>query len=318
MDTFDLVTDELRSLGSAFVAALPRLALALAVLAGFYVLARVLRRAARRLSMHRGRHSAVGLVLGRLAQFAIVVLGVLVAATIVFPSFRMGDMVEVLGLTSVALGFAFRDILQNFLACILILWTRPFVIDDQIVYKEFEGTVTDIQTRATFIETYDGRRIVIPNAELFTNAVTVNTANARRRMEHDIGIGVGDDIERARAIVLAALRRIDGVEASPAPDVCVVDLADSSVKLRVRWWIEPPRRADVVAARDRVLTHLKARLLEEGIDLPFPTTQVLFHDQTESTDGDRRRQREGWPAGRAEPPPPRRNTAEPSSTGRAR
>lgn len=317
MDTFSLLTDELRSLGSEIVAALPRLALAIAVLAGFYAVARLLRRAARRLSMNYGRHAAVGLVLGRLAQFAIVLLGVLVAATIIFPSFRVGDMVEVLGLTSVALGFAFRDILQNFLAGILILWTRPFVIDDQIIYKDFEGTVTDIQTRATFIETYDGRRIVIPNAELFTNAVTVNTANARRRMEHDIGIGVGDDIERARAVVLESLRRIEGVESSPPPDVCVVDLADSSVKLRVRWWIEPPRRADVVAARDRVLTQLKARLIEEGIDLPFPTTQVLFHDQTESTDGDRRRQREGWPAGRGEAPSPRRVPPDSRPIGRA-
>lgn len=316
MDSVELLTRTLTSLGRATLAALPRVVIALLVFAIIYAIARVVRQVATRLSTRRGRHLSVGLVLGRLAQSAILIFGLLVGATIVFPSFQAGDLVEVLGLTSVALGFAFRDILQNFLAGILILWTRPFVIDDQIIYKDFEGTVTDIQTRATFIDTYDGRRIVIPNAELFTNAVTVNTANPLRRMEHDLGIGVGDDIERARAVVLDTLAGLDGVERRPAPDVCVVDLADFSVKLRVRWWITPPRRADVVAARDQVLTALKARLLAEGIDLPYPTTQVLFHDQTEVTDGDRRRQREGWPAGPDGAPGPRRAARAPAEGSR--
>lgn len=318
MDALDLLTDQLLKLGRSAIAALPRLAIAVLVLVIVYAFARFVRHVARRLSTRGGRHVSVGLVLGRLAQSAILILGFLVAATIVFPSFHVGDMVEILGLTSVALGFAFRDILQNFLAGILILWTRPFVIDDQIVYKDFEGTVIDIQTRATFIETYDGRRIVIPNAELFTNAVTVNTANPVRRMEHDIGIGVGDDIEHARSIVLDTLHSIDGVESTPPPDVCVVDLADFSIKLRARWWIKPPRRADVVAARDLVLTRVKARLIDEGIDLPYPTTQVLFHDQTEVSDGDRRRQREGWPAGKTDVPPSRRREASPLPSDRPR
>ena len=85
--------------------------------------------------------------------------------------------------------------------------------------------------------------------------------------------------------------------ADPAPEVLVVDLAGSSVNLRARWWIEPPRRADVMASLDRVLAALKTALQQAGVDLPYPTTQVLFHDQTEETDGDRTRQREGWPAG---------------------
>jgi uncharacterized membrane protein len=105
----------------------------------------------------------------------------------------------------VAIGFAFRDILQNFLAGILLLLTEPFRIDDQIIVKEFEGTVEDIQTRATMIRTYDGRRIVIPNAELFTESVIVNTAFEKRRLEYDVGIGYGDDIERAKALILEAI-----------------------------------------------------------------------------------------------------------------
>ena len=183
--------------------------------------------------------------------------------------------------------------------------TEPFRINDQIVFKDFEGTVENIETRATTLKTYDGRRIVIPNSELFTNSVTVNTAFESRRLQYDVGIGYGDDIDYAKQLMLAALQSIPEVMKDPAPDVLVMELAESTVNLRVRWWIKPPRRADDLVSRDKVLSTIKKTLVENGIDLPFPTQQILFHDQTEDTDGDRSRQREGWPAGKKEVPKPR-------------
>ena len=139
-----------------------------------------------------------------------------------------------LGIGSVAIGFAFKDIFQNFLAGILILITKPFRVNDQIVFKEYEGTVEDIQTRATYLKTYDGRRVVLPNGELFTNSVTVNTAFAQRRMEYDVGIEYGADIDRARGIILDILQRTEGVDPDPKADVIVVRLAESDVRLRAR------------------------------------------------------------------------------------
>ena len=245
------------------------------------------------------------MVLGRLAQGAVILLGLFVALSIVVPTFRAGDLVQLLGISGVAIGFAFRDILQNFLAGILILLTEPFQIDDQIVFKNFEGTVENIQTRATTIRTYDGRRIVIPNAELFTNAVTVNTAFENRRVQYDVGIGYGDDIDQAKELILEAIASVDGVLREPSPDALVMELAGSSVNIRARWWIKPPRRADALDMQDKVLTAIKKKLFANGIDLPFPTQQILFHDQTEETDGNRSRQREGWPAGNKEVPKPR-------------
>ena len=85
----------------------------------------------------------------------------------------------------------------------------------------------------------------------------------------------------------------------------VVDLAASTINIRARWWINPPRRADAMDTQDQILTELNNKLVAAGIDLPFPTQQVLFHDQTESTDGDRTKQREGWPASQENNPRPR-------------
>ncbi len=284
---------------------LPNLVLAAIVFALFFAAASTLKSLVKRLT-RRYRHARnLGMVLGRLSQGVVILIGLFVALSIVIPSFKAGDLIQLLGISGVAIGFAFRDILQNFLAGILILLTEPFRIDDQIVFKGFEGTVESIETRATTIRTYDGRRIVIPNSELFTNSVMVNTAFENRRLEYDVGIGYGDDIDLAKRLILEALRSVDGVLSEPAPDVLVMELAESTVDIRVRWWISPPRRADALDARDRVLTAIKKKLTANGIDLPFPTQQILFHDQTEETDGIRSRQREGWPAGNREVPKPR-------------
>jgi small-conductance mechanosensitive channel len=146
---------------------------------------------------------------------------------------------------------------------------------------------------------------VIPNSELFTNSVTVNTAFENRRLEYDVGIGYGDDIDWAKQLMLEAIRSVEGVLKDPAPDVLVVELAESSVNIRARWWIKPPYRVDALDAQDKVITAIKQKLyVENGIDLPYPTRQILFHDQTEETDGNRARQREGWPAGNNQVPKP--------------
>ncbi len=309
MDIQSAITAAWNKIGgliNGFIILLPNIVLALIVFILFFFAARWLKLVVKRLTRRHRQARNLGMVLGRLAQGTVILIGLFVALSIVIPTFRAGDLVQLLGISGVAIGFAFRDILQNFLAGILILLTEPFKIDDQIVFKDFEGTVENIETRATTIKTYDGRRIVIPNSELFTNSVTVNTAYDSRRMEYNVGIGYGDDVEEAKRLMLEAIYSVDDVLRDPAPDVLLLELAESSVNIRARWWIKPPRRIDDLNSRDKVISAIKQKLyVENGIDLPYPTRQILFHDQTEETDGDRDRQREGWPSGNKEVPKPR-------------
>ncbi len=302
-----LALKTLRDLAEGFLARLPAIAIALVVFGLFFFAAGGVRALIRNVNARLGRQHNLGLVLGRLAQGAIALVGLLVALVIAVPGFQPGQLIQVLGLSTVAIGFAFQDILKNFLAGILLLLSQPFRIGDQIIVSKggYEGTVEEIQTRATFIRTYDGRRVVIPNADLFSDSVIVNTAYETRRLEYDFGIGYGDPIDEAKGIILDTLRRTEGVLDEPAPEVLLVKLGDFSVNLRARWWTRPPRKADVLTVQDRVLTKVAQALLGAGIDLPFPTQQILFHDQTEETDGDRARQREGWPAGKGSAPKPR-------------
>ena len=288
-----LVLDKIQTWTESFQRSLPNLVVASVVLLAFVGLGWGVQRSLVRWGKRHDRAN-LGEVLGSFLKWMVFLAGAVVALVIIIPTFNPGDLVAGLGITSVAIGFAFKDILQNWLAGLLLLIRRPFLVGDEIVVNDFEGKVEWIETRATMIRTYDGRRVIIPNADVFTNAVTVNTAFPVRRSEYVVGIGYGDRIEDARSAILAALADLEVVEHDPAPEVLVWDLAGSSVNLKVRWWSES-RRTNVVHVQATVVEAIKKALDRAGIDMPYPTQVVLLHDQTEEMDGIRGKQREGWP-----------------------
>jgi small-conductance mechanosensitive channel len=304
---FATIWQTVNGMAQGFMAMLPLLAAGIIVFAILLLVARTVRRVAERALSRTEPNAATAI--GRILYAGLVALAALISVTVAFPSMTPGRLVSVLGVGGIAVGFAFKDIFQNLFAGILILLRQPFRVGDEITTGDFTGTVEAIETRATWIRTYDGRRVIIPNSDVYTKPVTVISAYDLLRSEYDFGIGYGDDLSDAKAVAIGAITGIDGVLADPAPDVLVWDLAGSSKNLRVRWWTRP-QRMEVLAVRGRVLQAVAEAMAGAGIDLPFPTQVLLLHDQTEATDGDRTRQREGWPAGRDPPPPRWRNPPE--------
>ncbi|UIY44257.1 mechanosensitive ion channel family protein [Methylobacterium radiotolerans] len=298
---FSEALGRLEELGRSAVALLPGLAIALVLFGIGLLIAKGVRAAVRRAAELREASPGSASVLGRIAGGMTVLVSFLVAASVAFPSVSAADLFNLLGIGGVAIGFAFRDVLQNLLAGILILLTRPFVIGDQIRAGSHEGTVEDVWVRATVLRTYDNQRVLIPNATLFVDKITVITAHDKRRLAFPLTIGNGDDIREARRVIVEALRSTEGVLADPPPEALVTGLGSAGVDMTARLWIDPPRRRDAVDALDHAIANVKEALTAAGIDLPYPTSQILFHDQTEETDGDRSRQREGWPAGKSPP-----------------
>ena len=279
---------------------LPFIVVGLVFFIVFYFAAGLVRKLIRS-STENGNSANVGRVLGRIAQWFTIFVGLLIAVAIIAPSITPAKLLASLGVGGVAIGFAFKDILQNFMAGLLILLREPFSIGDQIASGDYEGTVEAIETRATIINTYDGRRVVIPNSQIYTNPVVVNTAKESRRTQYDVGIGCNDDINRAAEVMLEIMQGVDGVLDDPAPEVLCVALAESSVNLRCRWWTKSDQ-SSVVHISDAVIRQIKVALDQAAIDMPYPTTVVLFHDQTEENDGVRATQREGWPTDGNDPP----------------
>jgi len=277
-----------------FVRLIPNIGVALIVLILFIAMAKGLRKLTI-WQATRSHRDSLGQMLGSFVHLTLIFFGLLAAATIVFPTLHPGEVVTGLGVTSVAIGFAFKDILQNWLAGLLILLRQPFSIGDEIVLGSFEGAVQRIESRATIIRTYNGESIVIPNSEIYTNALRVKTAEPSRRSGFDVGIGYSDDSRRAVTILSEAVAQVDGVLPEPAPVVFHWALEASWVTLRVQWWTGSAQ-SEVAKTRSNVVECIKYTLDEAGMDMPFETQVHLQHDQTEDSDKSRESQREGWPA----------------------
>jgi len=250
----------------SFIARLPALILGITVFLMFYVLSILVSRVIH--SATRKYRPNLGAVFARLTGAATILLGFLVAFSVVAPSFQASDLIKVLGIGGVAIGFAFQNILQNFLAGLLLLWAEPFRIGDEIKLDNYEGSVEEIQTRATFIKTYDGRRVVIPNADLFTHAVTVNTALDIRRWEYDLNVKGAHNLDDVRSVIVKTVGKVPGILSDPAPEALVTDLSDldaNVVKMRILWWTKAPRQHEMLASYDKVLTAIRQALSQSTV-----------------------------------------------------
>ena len=220
-------------------------------------------------------------VLNRIGGILIIFVGFMIALVIAIPGFKAGQLVSALGIGSVAIGFAFKDIFQNLLSGILILLGEPFRIGDSIIVNGMEGTVEDIQVRATYLRSYDGRRLVIPNATVYTSPITVNTAYTQRRCEFVVGIGYEDDIAKAKQIIIEILNNDQLVLSQPSFTVIITALADFSVNLTIRWWINT-QETNIPASISDIQEKVKLEFTKHGINIPYPIQELKMTNNTDA------------------------------------
>jgi small-conductance mechanosensitive channel len=251
------------------IKAIPNILIGIAIFIAFLYLGRWLGKVVNRVMNKRGRDN-FGDLLGAFTRYLIVIAGIALSLTIMAPGLSPADLIASLGVSSVAIGFAFQDILQNWLAGILILLRQPFKIGDQIVVNEFEGTVEMVQIRSTIITTYDGQRVVIPNNTVYNNSVKVITAHEVIRSQYDVGLGYDENYLEAMKILKQTVEKVEGVSSEKPVETLVWDQADSWLTIRVRWWTKSDR-ASVVQVWSKVLLDTQQAMNDAGIDLPFPT-----------------------------------------------
>ena len=219
--------------------------------------------------------SSTELLIGRLSYGAVWVVGFVIALGVLGLDF--GALLGALGLTSVAIGFSLKDVLSNYISGVILLAARPFRINDQVVIDEYEGTITQIQLRATTMKTYDGRVVYIPNQEVFQASIINNTASPRRRSSVMVGIDYGEDISNAIAVIKQVLDNMEQVEKNPAPDVLVNELAASTVNLEIRFWVDS-RRSGFLATTSKVAQAVKEALEAANIDMPTDIYTLIVRE----------------------------------------
>lgn len=277
------VTDVRASIDTAFarlleaaISIVPRALAALLVIGVFWALAAGVRAVVRMISRRLIHDRTVENLIKQVSYYTVWLLGLIVAATAF--GLEPGALATGLGLTSLALGFALKDILSNFVSGLLILTLRPFQLGDQIVIGETEGTVERIELRATQIRTYDGRRVLVPNADTFTSRVTNNTAAPVRRGQVVCYLGYDVELQKVLRVLEEATLRAEGVIAEPQPSVAIREMGQSELAFQVQFWCDS-RRSDFMLTASRVRANLIDALRAAGIALPGPAVhQVVLRE----------------------------------------
>jgi small-conductance mechanosensitive channel len=268
-EAFDVIWRKVDGWDNDFVLLIPNLIVSLIVALLFVALAWTFAVIVRHAFRRAGRVD-LARMLASFAFWFTLFIGFMVIITIVLPAMRPVDLFASLGIGSVAIGFAFKDVLQNWLAGFLILIRRPFHRGDQITVGDIEGTVQAVETRATLVKTYNGRLVIIPNSEIYGRSVTVHTAYELRRTEITVPVGLEVNLDNAIEVFRAATLGVENVLADPPPDVLPWEFSNNNVDIRVRWWTKPQRTYEV-RTRAAVVFAIKRACEEAGIALPSDT-----------------------------------------------
>lgn len=244
----------------------PALGLGLGTVAAFLVLAWVIGWGlARYLSWRKRGPSAVS-VFSQLARWVLIVLGVGVALTIVFPSVQPVDILGGLGVISIAAGIAFQTVLGNMFAGIMILSRGRFVVGDQIGVREVRGTVTGITLNSTTVRTFDGRAVLIPNQVMHSDLVTVQTGYEHIRTSVEVQIDASADPLRAQRIAVEAMAAVPAVFNDPQPQGLLTTLDKGALTMELRFW-SGARQLETREAQHAVISAVLAAFNESQVRL---------------------------------------------------
>ncbi len=212
-------------------------------------------------------------------RFGFIVGGIVIALDMVGAGALMGAVLGGAGVIGIALGFAMRDTIENYVASLMLSLRQPFRANDHVVIDTHEGRVIRLTSRATILMTLDGNHLRIPNGQVFRAVILNYTRNPQRRFDFLLGIDADDDPAAARRVGRETLASLDFVLSDPPPEVLISEVGDSNILLRFLGWIDQ-READWLKARTRAIAAVKAALEEAGFALPEPIYRLRFDPRT--------------------------------------
>jgi small conductance mechanosensitive channel len=279
MDFVAIFVNRTNEMMRAFIRLLPQFAIALVVLGLTWVAARVMRNLVDRLLKKSDIRPSLINLFETLVGVFVWTVGVLVASSIVFPGVTPANLLALLGLGSVAIGFAFKDIFENFLAGILIMLRKKVNIGDVIECETVEGRVEQITLRDTYLRHLSNELVLVPNAYLFKNPLKILTDASLRRYTVDVGVAYSADLDRAAEILRSAVGQAETVDHNRPIEVFVTEFGDNAVNFLVRWWAgSTPLQGHT--SRDDVMRAMKRALDGAGIEIPFPQRTITLLAKT--------------------------------------
>jgi small-conductance mechanosensitive channel len=268
-------SSELRDLAAQAVRQSPLISVGLLLLGATWMAARWSVRGSRRLLRSRIQSALLADIAARAVAIPVLLMGLYLVLKVSGLTRLALTVLGGTGLIGLVIGFAFRDIAENFLASILIGMQRPFATNDLIEVAGFRGYVQNVNTRSTLLMTLDGNHVQIPNATIYKETITNFTSNPKARYEFTIGIGYSASISDAQSIALDVLRTHPAVVEDPEPLVLVDALGPATVNLRVYFWINIARYSPL-KVRSAVIRLTKGAFQQAGISMPDEAREVIF------------------------------------------
>ena len=277
MDFLNILLRRIHDMTADLIRILPQLGIAVVLLVITFFAAKSARKIAERLLSHTDLRGSLVNLVETLIGVSIWVFGVLIAMSIVLPGVTPANILALLGLGSVAVGFAFKDIFENFLAGVLIMLRKQMRIGDFIRCQDVEGRIEMISLRDTHLRHLSNELVVVPNAYLFKNPVEVVTENPQRRHEVEVGVAYDVDLDAARKVIMDAVSAIDAVHDDRPVEVFAKEFGDSSINFLVRWWAGS-KPVEMHRSRDEVVRAIKRALDDAGMEIPFPYRTLTFKE----------------------------------------
>lgn len=211
-------------------------------------------------------------------RIIVFVIGVLIALELLDATALVGALLGTAGVVGIALGFAFRDLVENHIASILLSLRQPFAPGDHVVIGDHEGKVIRLTSRATILMTLDGNHLRIPNADVYKGVILNYTRNPQRRFSFGVGVGVNEDLQRAQQLGVAVLQFMDGIQDEPPPMALIEELGESNVLIRFFGWVDQTKH-NFIKVKSEAIRQVKKALDDAGIDMPEPIYRVQLNDQ---------------------------------------
>jgi len=236
---------------------------ALAVVFITFILAKITKNTViKSLSKHNTDDQVV-LLVGKVSYLCMMIVGFTVALEIIGI-----DISPIVGLVGLGFGFAIQDIIKNFVSGALILIQEPFKIGDVIKAGEYIGKVEAIEARSTNIKTFNGQRVIIPNADMFSNSVTNFSSHPERRLEIVVGVHYDTNLNEAMKILSNVMSDHTAVLETPAPTTIFSEFGDSAINISAKFWVD--KDSKIFAIRSELISQIKVAFDNANISIPYP------------------------------------------------
>jgi small-conductance mechanosensitive channel len=271
------VWQNLAKKGMDLLQLLPVLLVSLLVFVAFWFFARWLTRE-RGYFARWAPNVFIGDLIRQIVRAAVTVLGLIIALEIADATSVIGSVLGALGLAGLALGFAIRDTVENYIASILLSLRQPFSPDDHVVIDGQEGLVLRLTSRATLLMSFDGNHIRIPNAIVYKGVILNYSRNPNRRFTFELGVGTDVNLLDALELARTTVQESPGVLASPSASVQIHSLGNSNVVLRFYAWIDQGQ-SDYSTVRSETIRRVKAAFQQADFDMPEPIYRLRIDGQ---------------------------------------